>query len=276
MGSEKTKFSVLMSVYKNDKLEFVEEAIESIINQTRKPDEIVIVEDGPVPEAIQKLLQEYEAKCDYLKIVPLEKNVGLGNALNIGLDKCTYNLVARMDSDDISREDRFEKQIKEFEKDDSLSVVGGFISEFVDCKEKSVGIREVPLTNSDIAIQIKSKNPFNHMTVMFQKKDVLKAGNYQDFFYYEDYYLWIRMALKNMKFKNVDSVLVNARIGEDMYKRRGGWKYYKSGVKLQNFMLKNKLIHLPKYSYNILVRFVVQVMMPNHFRAWIYQKFARK
>lgn len=276
MSSEKTKFSVLMSVYKNDKLEFVEEAIESVINQTRKPDEIVIVEDGPVPEAIQKLLQEYEAKCDYLKIVPLEKNVGLGNALNIGLDKCTYNLVARMDSDDISREDRFEKQIKEFEKDDSLSVVGGFISEFVDCKEKSIGIREVPLTNSDIAIQIKLKNPFNHMTVMFQKKDVLKAGNYQDFFYYEDYYLWIRMALKNMKFKNVDSVLVNARIGEDMYKRRGGWKYYKSGVKLQNFMLKNKLIHLPKYCYNILVRFVVQVMMPNHFRAWIYQKFARK
>lgn len=276
MDDKKTKFSVLMSVYKKDKCEQVKEAIESIINQTVKPDEIVIVEDGPIPETIEKLVNDYQKEKDGFKIVSLKKNVGLGNALNAGLKECSYDLVARMDSDDVSVKDRFEKQLKEFEKDTTLSVVGGWISEFVEEVTKSVGIREVPLNNEDIAIQIKSKNPFNHMSVMFRKKDVLEAGGYQDFFYYEDYYLWIRMLLKNMKFKNINSVLVNARIGEDMYQRRGGWKYYKSGVKLQNFMLKNKLIDLPKYCYNILVRFVVQVMMPNRFRAWMYQKFARK
>ena len=174
MDNEKIKFSVLMSIYKNDKKEFVQESIESIINQTVKPNEIIVVQDGPIPEEIKSLVSEYE-KYDFFKLIVLNENQGLGKALNIGLENCQYDIVARMDSDDICLEDRFEKQIKEFQKDDSLSVVGGFINEFIENPSEIIGVREVPLTNEEIIKHIKSRNPFNHMTVMFRKKDVFEC-----------------------------------------------------------------------------------------------------
>ena len=273
---ENLKFSVLMSVYKNDKEEYLKKSIDSIINQTLKPNEIILVVDGPVPENIENLISEYEKNINFLKVIHLKENVGLGNALNIGLDNCSYDIVARMDSDDISVNNRFEKQIVEFEKDSTLSIVGGYISEFIDNPEESIGIREVPLNYEEISDFIKNRNPFNHMTVMFNKKGILEAGNYLDFYLLEDYYLWIRMFLKGMKMKNIDSILVNARVGADMYKRRGGWKYYKSCRKLQKYLLYNKLITFPKYLKNIIVRFVMQVLMPNSMRGLIYKKIARR
>lgn len=276
MNNENLKFSVLMSVYKNDKAEYVKQAIGSILNQTLKPNEIIIIVDGPISDNIKKIIEEYKGKYSIFNVTYLEKNGGLGNALNIGLEKCSFDIIARMDSDDISVENRFEKQIEEFKKDNNLSIVGGYISEFIDNPNESVGIREVPLNQQEISNYIKNRNPFNHMTVMFKKQSVLEAGNYKDFFYYEDYYLWVRMFLKDMKMKNIDSILVNARVGKDMYQRRGGMKFYKSGVKFQKFLLKNKLITIPRYLYNILVRFIVQVIMPNKLRGFIYQKFARK
>ena len=276
MDNNKIKFSVLMSVYKNDKLEFVKQSIDSILNQTLKPDEIVIVQDGPIPQEVESLILEYKNKYELFESVVLEENRGLGNALNIGLQYCSYDIVARMDADDICKNDRFEKQIKEFENDNSLSVVGGFINEFIDDVNKSEGIRVVPITHEEIVVQMKSRNPFNHMTVMFKKADVINSGNYQEFHFCEDYYLWIRMFLNGMRFKNIGEILANARVGNDMYKRRGGWKYYKSCVKLQKFLLTNKVISFPRFIKNVLTRFVIQILMPNSFRAFFYKKFARK
>ena len=273
---ENLKFSVLMSVYKNDKEEYLKLALDSIINQTVKPSEIVLVEDGPIPENIENLIKEYEKNIAFLKVIRLKENGGLGNALNVGLENCSYDIVARMDADDISVTDRFEKQIVEFEKDNTLSIVGGYISEFINNLKESIGIRQVPLTHEEISNFIKGRNPFNHMTVMFKKQSVLEAGSYQDFHFLEDYYLWIRMFLKGYKMKNIDSVLVNARVGADMYKRRGGWKYYRSCRKLQKYLLNNKLISYPKYLKNIVIRFIMQVLMPNNIRGFIYKKFARK
>ena len=273
---ENLKFSVLMSVYKNDKEEYLKVALDSIINQTLRPNEIVIVVDGPIPENIKDLIDNYKKNLDFLKVIYLKENGGLGNALNAGLIKCSYDIVARMDADDISLKDRFEKQIKEFENDNSLSIVGGYISEFIDDPKESIGIRKVPLNNDDFSDFIKNRNPFNHMTVMFNKNRVLEVGNYQDFHYLEDYYLWIRMFLNGAKMKNIDSVLVNARVGTDMYKRRGGWKYFKSCRKLQKYLLTNKLITLPKYIKNIMIRFFIQVLTPNSLRGFIYKKFVRK
>ncbi len=116
----------------------------------------------------------------------------------------------------------------------------------------------------------------NLVTVMFKKTDVEKVGGFIDWYQEEDYYLWIRMALSNMEFYNVDDVLVNVRVGEDMYNRRGGLKYYRSEKKLQKFMLKNKVIGVMTYLTNITKRFIVQVLMPNKIRGFIFKKFARK
>ena len=273
---ENIEFSVLMSVYKNDNPEYLKIAIDSIINQTLKPNEIVLVVDGPIPDTIKSIIKEYNEKLDYLKIIYLKENGGLGKALNVGLENCTCDIVARMDSDDISLPDRFEKQINEFKKDNSLSIIGGYISEFIDNPEESIGIRKVPLEYEEFSEFIKNRNPLNHMTVMFKKQNVLDAGNYQDFHFLEDYYLWIRMFLKGFKMKNVDSILVNARVGADMYKRRGGWKYFKSCRKLQKYLLENKLITWPKYIKNVISRFIVQVLMPNSLRGFIYKKIMRK
>lgn len=270
------KFSVLMSVYKNDKPEFLKSAIDSVINQTVAPDEIVIVVDGPVDNNIVELLNNYKEKYEIFKIVFLEENLGLGNALAIGVNNCSYDLIARMDSDDISTEKRFEKQLNEFKNDENLSIVGGQIEEFIDIQANIIGKRNVPIEDKEIKEYIKSRCPFNHMTVMFKKADVQKAGGYIEWHFNEDYYLWIRMYLKDCKFKNLDDTLVYARVGNEMYKRRGGMKYFKSEAGIQKYMLSNKIISLPRYIYNIMLRFALQVLMPNKLRAFVFKKFARK
>lgn len=270
------KFSVLISVYEKDRAEHVKEAIESIINQTLKPSEIVLVEDGPISKELENLIEEFEKKYKLFKIIKLKENQGLGNALRIGLENCSYEIVARMDSDDICVKDRFAKQIQCFEEDENLSIVGGIIEEFIENKQNIVGKREVPLETEEIRDYTKSRCPFNHMTVMFKKEDVLKVGNYIEWHYNEDYYLWIRMYLANCKFKNLNDTLVYVRVGNEMYQRRGGYKYFKSETGIQKFMLKNKMIGLPKFLYNVLLRFTLQVLMPNKLRAWVFKKIARK
>lgn len=268
-------FSVLMSVYKNDNPEHFKLALESIINQTIKPEEIVLVVDGPVPDTIEEVIKLYEGNS-CLKVLRLPENVGLGNARKIGLEKCSNELVALMDADDICVTDRFEKQIKCFQEDSSLSVVGGNIKEFINSVENIVGIREVPQNDTDIKKYLKRRCPFNHQTVMFRKTKVEEAGGYIDWYYDEDYYLWIRMYQNNAKFMNLKDVLVYVRVGNDMYKRRGGWKYFRSEAKLQKYMFDQGIIELPTFINNILVRFVVQVLLPNNIRKLVYKKFARK
>lgn len=268
-------FSVLMSVYKNDNPEHFKLALESIINQTIKPEEIVLVVDGPVPDTIEEVIKLYEGNS-CLKVLRLPENVGHGNARKIGLEKCSNELVALMDADDICVTDRFEKQIKCFQEDSSLSVVGGNIKEFINSVENIVGIREVPQNDTDIKKYLKRRCPFNHVTVMFRKTKVEEAGGYIDWYCDEDYYLWIRMYQNNAKFMNLKDVLVYVRVGNDMYKRRGGWKYFRSEAKLQKYMFDQGIIGLLRFISNILVRFVVQILLPNILRGFIYKKFARK
>lgn len=269
-------FSVLMSVYKNDKLEFVKTALESIVNQTRKPNEIVLVVDGPVDTKLVQWLQNYEKQNKTFQLIVLEENLGLGNALEIGLNRCSYDLVARMDADDISVENRFEKQVSEFEKDENLSIVGGQIEEFMGTTNHIIGVRKVPLQDEEIKEYMKARCPFNHMTVMFRKKEVQKVGGYMEWHFNEDYYLWLRMYLANCHFKNLENTLVCVRVGDEMYQRRGGFAYFKSEAGIQKYMLAHNLINLPQYMFNVLLRFILQVLMPNKVRAFVFQKFARK
>ena len=268
-------FSVSMCVYGKDDPEWFRTAVDSILNQSVKPTEVVLVVDGPVPEKLERTIREYEA-AHCFKVIWLPENVGHGGARRTGLEHCSYDLVALMDADDISVPDRFEKQLLEFERNPGLSVSGGIISEFCGDPENVVGVRKVPSGHHEIMSYMKVRCPMNQMTVMFHKPDVIRAGGYQDWYCNEDYYLWIRMYLQGMRFGNIPEVLVNVRVGEEMYQRRGGWKYFTSEWKLQNYMLQNRVIGPVTYLLNVLKRFVVQVLLTNKLRGWAFKKFARE
>jgi len=272
------KFSVCTSVYKNDKPGFVRVALDSmLVHQSVKPDEVVLVQDGPVPEELFLLLAEYEGKYPkVLHIIRLEKNGGLGNALRLGVENAKYGIVARMDSDDICLHDRFEKQLAYMETHLDCDIVGGQMTEFIDSPDNIVGRREVPLTNEEIYEFMKSRCALNHVTVMFRKEAVLKAGNYQDWFWNEDYYLWVRMMMTGCKFANIPDVVVNVRSGADQYARRGGKKYFYSEIGIKKLMLEKGMINRREYVVNYVQRFIIQLLLPNSVRGWVFRTFARK
>lgn len=272
------KFSVVTSIYKNDKPEFVRVAFDSmLVHQTVKPSEIVLVQDGPVPTGLSVLLSELEQTyANIMHVIRIEKNSGLGNALRLGVENAKYELVARMDSDDICLPNRFEKQIEYMEVHPEVDIVGGQMTEFIDSPNNIIGKRIVPCSNEDIYDYMKSRCALNHVTVMFRKGAVLKAGSYQDWFWNEDYYLWVRMMMSKCIFANVPEVLVNVRSGVDQYARRGGIKYFRSEAKLQKYMLDHQIINGWEYLINIIKRLIVQVLLPNKIRGWIFRTFARQ
>ncbi len=270
-------FSVAMSVYKSDNAVFFSRALDSITeSQTVIPNEIVLVVDGPVSKEINDVIGKYTKKYGIFKVIRLKKNVGLGRALKVAIENSTYDLIARMDSDDISVPTRFEEQLRYFELNPETDVLGGDITEFIGEENNIVGKRVVPLTNDSIREFMKERCGMNHVSVMYKKEAVKQAGGYQDLFWNEDYYLWIRMWLNNAVFANIGSALVNVRVGEDMYRRRGGSKYFKSEKKLQDYMLKYGMISYPLYIKNIAKRLVIQKLMPSNIRGFIFRIFARE
>lgn len=270
------RFSVCMSVYKNDNPTDFKVAIESIINQSVKPNEIILVEDGPVPSGLEELIIRLESCIDILKVIRLPENVGHARARQKAMDVATNDLIAVMDSDDISVSDRFELQLNAFKYNQDVSVIGGQIKEFVGKPENIVGERIVPEKDNEIKAYLKARCPMNLVTVMYRKSDVVKVGGFIDWYCEEDYYLWIRLAQAGLKFHNINKNLVNVRVGNEMYQRRGGLRYFKSEAKLQGYMLRHGMISLPRYLYNVTGRFAVQVAMPNKLRGFIFQKFFRE
>lgn len=270
-------FSVAMSVYHKDDVKCFEMAMNSITDQqTVKPSEILLVVDGHVSDEMNDSISSFQRILSTLKVIRLPQNKGLGNALRVAVSHCKYELIARMDSDDIACPTRFEEQLKCFSRNPNLDIVGGNISEFIGTCDNVVGIRYVPTNNEAICKYMRYRNGMNHVTVMYRKDAVIKGGNYIDWFLNEDYYLWIRMIEQGCTFANTGTVLVNVRVGKDMYQRRGGWKYFMSGMRLQKYMLDQHVIGVGRFAVNVGKRFVVQVMLPNQIRGWVYQKFARR
>lgn len=219
-------FSVLMSVYKNEKSEYLKQALSSIIDQSVKPNEILIVEDGPLPNELREVLNAYENNSRIsVRRIKLSKNHGLGYALNIGVREARNDLIARMDTDDISVHDRFELQLKAFMDDINLVLVGGQIDEFESNIGNIVSQKSMPCNSKEILKYAKYRNPFNHPTVMFKKKAVLNVGNYSNIKGFEDYDLWGRLVTNSNNYANLNKVLVHMRIGNGLYSRRGGIKY---------------------------------------------------
>ena len=269
-------FSVLMSVYEKENPEFLKESLESIlIHQTLIPTEVVVVEDGPLTDKLYSVLKIFKDKYPFLKIVSLRENVGLGEALNQGLKHCQYDWVARMDSDDIAVETRFESQLDFIKKHSDIDLLGGNITEFLNSPSEIVSEKKVPQVHDDIVHMAKRRNPMCHMTVMFRKPSVEKAGGYLPLPYVEDYYLWVRMIATGARLANISETLVYARVGNGMYNRRGNKEQIASWNILNQFMLANGLVtKMDVFLNQIYIR--VFVYMPSDVKKFIYKKILRK
>lgn len=268
------KFSVLISVYIKDNPDWFRLSLDSIFTQTVMPDEVVLVEDGPLTLELDAVVSEYTARYPVMKVVALEKNRGLGLALNEGLLHCSFELVARMDSDDICKPNRFEMLLNEFEKDAELAVCGSWIEEFIDIPEHVEFIRVLPRTHTELFEFGKRRNPVNHPSCMFRKSSVLDSGNYQDFHLFEDYYLWARMMVRGYKFHCIQQSLLSFRFSRNMIKRRGGVKYAWTEVKFQWMLHKIGYINLTAFINNMMVRTITR-LVPISMRTEIY-KHVRK
>lgn len=268
-------FSVLMSVYYKENPIYLKEAIESIYDkQILKPSEIVLVEDGELTKELYQEINKQKIRLkNILKIVKLEKNSGLGKALNIGILNCTNELIARMDTDDVAYPNRFEEQIKYFKDYPETDVLGTFMNEFIENVSNIICVKDAPLDN--IEKYMKYRDPVNHPSVMFKKSKVLEAGNYKEILLNEDSYLWRRMLKKGAIFKNIPEPLIYFRVSNDTYKRRGGWKYVKTEWKLQKKYLGLGVINKFEFWQNIILKSTVR-LMPNWLRKFVYLKILRK
>lgn len=270
------KFSVLMSLYYKEKAEYLKECLESLENQTVKADEWVIVKDGPLTDELEKVLKRYETKYpNLIRYVVFEENQGLGLALKAGVEACTYEIIARMDTDDICVPNRFEIQLKEFMNNPELDICGSHIKEFDDIPENYHSVRKVPLTNKDIIQYQKRRSAYNHMTVMFKRGSVLKAGNYEHAPLMEDDMLWTRMIIAKCVGKNIDDYLVYARTGLDMIARRGGWSYFKKYKASRKKVYQLGLASYWDYMYTLLVQFVI-ALVPIWLRKFIFESLLRR
>ena len=268
--------SVLMSLYIKEKPEYAKACFDSLLRQTVQADEWVIVEDGPLTDEMYSLLDKYQSEHpELIKRVPLEKNQGLGLALRAGVPECKNELIARMDTDDIAREDRFEKQLAEFEKNPELDICGSQIDEFEETPDVIVAHRNVPAEDTEIKTFQKRRDAFNHMTVMFKKQSVLRAGNYQPCPLMEDTYLWARMIVNGAICMNIEESLVCARIGRDMYERRGGWQYFKKYRTGRKQVLSTGYINYMEYLETVIIQFVV-ALMPGQIRGIIFKKILHR
>lgn len=268
-------YSVLMSVYYKEHPDYLRQSMQSIYNQTVPTDDFVLVCDGPLtPEldaVISGMQQQFGSR---LHVCRLSKNGGLGKALNFGIGQCKNDLVARMDSDDVSRPDRCQRQLAIFHDHPEYSLVSGIVEEFSDTITNVSVRRIVPEHQDDIIAFAKKRNPFNHPCIMYKKSAVQAVGSYQDFYLLEDYYLWIRMLQHGFIGYNLQEPLLWMRAGSDMYKRRGGWKYVQSQRNLFKYMAQTGFITGSQYQVQSLVR-LIGAVVPNWLRAFLFKKILR-
>lgn len=273
---KRIRFSVIMSVYEADKAEYFIRCFDSITKeQLLPPDEIVLVVDGPVSDELRKAVHACIDSSIPVKLIELPDKKGLGNAMRMACAAASYDWIARMDADDIAVPERFLWQVSYLSEHENVDIIGGDIAEFIQ-EGTTISYRIVPRTDKEIRNYMKSRCPLNHMTVMMRKEMLLRTGGYLDWPMNEDYYLWVRMALTDCVFSNIGQVLVNARIGEAWYERRGGKKYFESEIGIQKYMLHQKVIGPIRFCYNFFIRFLLEYVFSSKVRQFVYKHFARK
>lgn len=267
-------YSVLMTVYRGDNPSYVKTSIESVLRQTYPSDDFVIVEDGPLPEDLEQVICSYETSHPEIHVLRLSQNVGLGKALNEGLPICKNELIARMDSDDISMPDRCEKQVMAFEEDSELDIVGCPVKEFVGTPDNIVGQRDVPLDNESIHKYVRRRDPFNHPTVMYRKSRVMKYGPYGDYRKNQDTDLWIKLLSNGCKARNLDEYLLMFRFDEGTYKKRKSWTNTKTLINIRWNAYKNHICSLWDFIVVAGAQLAIYIM-PSGLQRFIYQHILR-
>ena len=265
-------FSVLMSVYHLECPEYLQACLESIFSQTAPASEIILVKDGPLTNDLEEIIAGFSVRYPELKTVDLPVNVGLGRALNEGLKHCSYELVARMDTDDICKPRRFERQIQAFAENPEIDVCSSWIDEFEKDIRNIESQRRLPERHEQIARYAKSRCPVNHPVVMYRKSRVMEVGGYYGF--PEDSHLWVKLLMNGARFHNLQESLLWFRISKDMFKRRGGWKYAKDDLLSQWRFHQEGFLSFPEFLKNIMIRGTVRIM-PNGIRTWVYKKLLR-
>lgn len=263
------KFSVLISVYYKEKPEHLKDAVNSIFNQTLPPNEVILVEDGKLTDELYDIIKLLQEKYHEIKTVCLKENQGLGPALNEGLKYCSYNIVARMDSDDICMPDRFRIQIDFMEKHPETDIVSGWIDEFYGSNENIISTRKTPETHDEIVKFGKSRNPINHPATMFRKNVICNIGGYKTRSLFEDYDLWVRAILSGAHLYNIQQSLLWFRLSYNAFLRRGGIEYAKNEIRFQKSLHKIGYINIINMYWNICIRLIIR-LLPNIIRKYIY------
>ena len=271
------KYSVLMSVYKNDSPEFLKIALRSIYeDQTKKPDEIVVVFDGPLNDELYLVLEDFaKDKVDVVHYYPQAVNKGLGEALRIGSGYCTGDYIFRMDSDDISVPTRFERQAAYLESHPDVDVLGTDIAEFYQNVDEKMRVRMCHSKHESIVKMGKTRNPMNHVSVCIKRVSLEKCGGYETLLLLEDYYLWLKMIAHGCILSNLNESLVYVRVGNGFDTKRGskarieGWKV------LQKYMLKHKMIGRLRAIKNM-ISIRIFVYTSPRVKSYLYKTFLRK
>lgn len=270
------RFSVLMSVYHKEYPEYLRDALLSIIRQTLPPNEIVLVQDGPLTDDLHAVIDSIKASnSNLIKDVVLKQNRGLGVALNEGMRACSNGVIARMDTDDIAEPDRFAKQINFMVNNEEVDMVGSNISEYDDDFSELMSVRSVPERHKDIVSMMKKRSPFNHMSVVYKKDAVLACGGYEDCPSFEDYYLWCKMAINGARFHNLQENLVRVRMGEALSTRRGGAAYIKDIVNFQKKAYSLGIFNKSELMRGVLIRSIV-ALLPAGVRTLFYKSVLRR
>ena len=258
MGS---KFSVLMSIYHKEEICHFDRAMRSIWHdQTIRPSEIVLVKDGPLTPELDQVIEIWKQQLkEILKIVSIEKNSGVGNAKHVGIKACSNELIAVMDTDDVSLPHRFEKQLAIFNSQD-IDVCGAWVGEFADNEELIASYRRTPEKHDEIVAFAKSRSPVNHPTTMYKKTSVLNAGNYAKYRTSEDYNLFVRLIMSGAKLYNIQEPLVNMRTGNNQEARRGGLKnaVLEAGVQKEFYNL--GFLNFYELCRNVSIGFLIRIL----------------
>ena len=264
-------FSLLMSVYGGDDPEHLRDAFRSVVQeQTRPPDDVVLVQDGPVPDGLQKVIDELmEDSPTPVTLLALEVNVGLGLALDRGLAACAHDIVARMDADDIALPQRFEVQIPIVEG--GVDLVGSALLEFGVDPDDIVGKRVPPIDPAEIVRFSRFAQPFNHPTVVYRRTAVERAGGYRHLALMEDYLLFARMIAQGVTVGNVAEPLVLYRVGAGAYARRGGFAMLRSEVALQRQLHGIGFTSRTQFARNVVIRGTYR-LVPESLRRVAYRR----
>lgn len=270
-------YTVLMSLYARENPVWLRSSLDSIQGQTVPPSQVVLVKDGDLTPELDGVLEEYERSYPSLfKIIGYHENRGLGYALMVGLGACDNEMVARMDTDDYAMPNRCEQQLKAFESDASLGLLGTQITEFLDSPSKPVSNSGLPETYEDIVACSKRRNPFRHPSMMFKKSVAVAAGGYSpEFLYFEDWDLFNRMLMSGCHARNLHEPLVATRISPDFFGRRGGLKYLSHTWRFKAAQFKRGWFSPADLACSFLPHAIV-CLMPNSLRTLVYTKLLRK